>query len=213
MPYYYEMFKDNGYEVCDTYYSNHYRQVPKGFENSKHKLRYDTMVSKGYEEVRPTFSTFETHLRNIYKLLIELYKDFPTFKYIDEETFVANYKSLKYILDYDMVMLIYKENELKGFAVNVPDYGFLINHINLINLLKIMYIRRHSKKYILLYMGVARDSLGLGGAMAEMIKNQLIKNKCTSVGALIHDGKVSGGFYKELSEYKTHYVLMNKIIQ
>ena len=43
----------------------------------------------------------------------------------------------------------------------------------------------------MLYMGVDEKNLGLGSALVEIIKDELQTKNCTSIGALIHSGKVS----------------------
>ena len=47
-------------------------------------------------------------------------------------------------------------------------------------------------------MGVAPEHAGLGNALSELLKHDLQRKNCTSVTALIHDGKVTGGFYRML---------------
>ena len=57
-------------------------------------------------------------------------------------------------------------------------------------------------------MGVSPKHAVLGNARSERLKHDLQRKNCTSVTALIHDGKVTGGFYRILKTGQTDYVLM-----
>ncbi|MBQ5455178.1 MAG: hypothetical protein IIT63_05065, partial [Prevotella sp.] len=58
------------------------------------------------------------------------------------------------------------------------------------------------------YMGVAPEHAGLGNALSELLKHELQRRNASSISALIHDGKVTGGFYRVLKTDETEYVLM-----
>ena len=203
--YYLKRLKEVGFHVCERYISNKYRVPTEKDINLKYNKRLEKMIEDGYVVVIPCFWYFNRQLRDIYGLLTKLYSSFPCYKSIEENEFYSMFKGLRYILKYDMVKLVYKDGELKGFMVNIPNYGYKIRLRDI--------IKRDFKEYVLLYMGVDRDSLGVGSALAEITKRELCKRGCKSIGALIHEGKVSGSFYKELIEYRYEYVLLNKKIE
>ena len=102
----------------------------------------------------------------------------------------------------------YFVHKIVAFFINLPNYNNLLNNITLNKLVKIFKIKKNPKEYVLLYMGVDTTALGLGAALAELIKIELCNKKCTSIGALIHKGKVTNNFYNELIDNKYHYVLL-----
>lgn len=208
--YYIEQWESCGFAVSDRYYSNQYKIVEKGYYNKKYQARLKKFEEQGIEMVIPTNDSFERHLIAVYPLLVKLYSSFPGFQWISEEEFVELFTSLKYVMNYRMVRLVYAKKKLVGFFISIPNYGNLVNNINLIKLLKIMKIKKCPKEYIMLYMGVDSEYLGLGAALAEVIKTQLSENGATSIGALIHEGKVSGIYYKDLITDQYHYVLLEK---
>lgn len=212
--YYLQLFQSAGFEVCETYYSNAIR-VPKDEDESmKCRQRLQMVREQGYRIESPTKADFAAKLREIYGLLIQIYADFPMFKRIEEQEFSKLFEGLKQILDYDFVKLVYMETKLAGFFISVPNYGNLTHQsLSLRNLAKILRIKASkNKEYVLLYMGIAPTYPGLGAAMAELIKKELTKKQARSIGALIHTGKVSGNYYKELAVDKYEYVLLKKYI-
>lgn len=210
--FYKEYLEGLGFEVVERYVSNRYR-VPKETDiNKKYIKRLDTMEKDGYIFIHPTISDFNEHLSNVYELITKLYSSFPYYKPITKEKFISMFGSLKFILNFKLVYLAYKDNKLKGFMINLPNYGNLASNKSLLNLSKMLRIKNKVSDYILLYMGADNDSLGLGSALAELTKRDLCKYGFTSIGALIHEGKVSNNFYKELIEEKYEYVLMGKAV-
>ena len=165
---------------------------------------------KGYVIRNTTSKTFDIDIQNIYKLLTKVYSNFPLYKNISKDQFIKIFGPLRYVLDFEMVKVVYKDEELTGFFIAIPNYGNLLYNINLINLIKIKKIKRNCKDYILLYTGIGKEHLGLGSAMAEIIKQELSNRQCKSIGALIHEGKVTNNYYKELMIDKYEYVLLEK---
>ena len=112
-----------------------------------------------------------------------------------------------------MVKLAYKDDRLAAFVICVPNYGVhTAGKITLNDLKEILRVRRRPTEYSIPYMGVAPEHAGLGNALSELLKQDLMRKNCTSISALIHDGKVSGGFYKMLLTHRSEYVLMERVI-
>ena len=152
-------------------------------------------------------------MSDVYDSLILLYKRFPGFKFITKEQFLLLYDSLKNLLNYDYVELAYKDGIFKGFSISVPNYnGLTLGKITISKLLKILKIKKKPSEYVALYMGAERDSLGLGAAFAEIIRQKLQRDQATAISALIHDGKVTGYYHDELYIGKIEYGLYQKNI-
>ena len=212
-PYYPRLWEKCGFTVTDHYYSNHMR-VPTAADVSRKAVRrLEQFRAGGYEFRNPTFATFDTCLREIYHLLTALYSTFPGYKPITEAQFVALYGSLRYVVDFEMVKLAYKDDRLAAFVICVPNYGVhTAGKITLKDFKEILRVRRRPTEYSIPYMGVAPEHAGLGNALSELLKQDLMCKNCTSISALIHDGKVSGGFYKMLLTHRSEYVLMERVV-
>ena len=158
-------------------------------------------------------SDFEKYLKDIYPVLMEGYKDFCGFKKISEEDFIKLYSPLKMVIDPDVVFLAYKENILKGFLICLPDYGNLLCKPRTpALLLNVMSVKSKAKRYVLLYMGVEKDCLGLGSALSQMVVDKLREKKASGISALIHTGKATGGYFKDKIKTQRKYVLLEKMI-
>ena len=117
------------------------------------------------------------------------------------------------ILDPDMVFLAYKENRLKGFLICLPDYGNLLCKPRTPELLvNVMSVKSKAKRYVLLYMGVEMECLGLGSALSQLVVDKCREKKASGISALIHTGKATGGYFKDKIKTQRKYVLLEKMI-
>lgn len=211
--YYPRIWKQCGFSVTDHYYSNHMRVPTPADESKKAMLRLKQFLERGYEFRNPTFSSFDRCLRDIYHLLTALYAGFPGFQPISEKAFCALYSPLRFVADFEMVKLAYKDNELAAFVICIPNYGtHTAGRITIRDAVEILKVRRQPTEYSIPYMGVSPQHAGLGNALSELLKQDLCRKNCTSVSALIHDGKVTGGFYKMLLTHQSEYVLMERVL-
>ena len=208
-PYYPRLWERCGFAVTDHYYSNHMRAPVPSDENRKAQRRLADFLAAGYDFRTITWGTFDRCLREIYALLTRLYRTFPGYQPITEGQFLALFSPLRYVLDFDMVKLVYRAGELVAFVICVPNYGNLTSlPLTLRNLRALLRIRKAPGAYVIPYMGVAPECAGLGNALSELLRQDLERKGCPSVSALIHDGKVTGGFYKTLKVGQSDYVLM-----
>ena len=213
LPYYADFWEACGFTVSERYYSNYLRSPTPEDPSEKWEKRLQRALDKGYEIRSLERGKFDEALRDIYRMLVRLYAKFPAFKLISEEQFTALFGSLKYVVDYECVLLGYKDGELAGFFVCVPHYGTPVaGDLSLRDLPAILRIRRNCKEYVILYIGVDRKHLGLGGAFAQTIR-QIGQNKgAGSIAALIHEGNSSGVFFRELTTHTARYVLLEKAL-
>ena len=210
--YYVGLWKEFGFTVRDRYFSNK-MDIPKKEDTSmKCKLRLQMIEKKGYIMKHSSKKTFYSDIENVYELLTKVYSQFPLYKDISKTQFIKMFYHLKYILDFDMVKLVYKNQKLAGFFIAIPNYYNLLNNINLKTIVKILKIKKNPKEYVLLYTGIGHEHAGLGSAMAELIKEELVRKQCKSIAALIHEGKVTNHYYKELEINQYEYVLLEKIL-
>ncbi len=209
--YYVSLWQQCGFQISHTYESNFYRQVRPDDISSKLRNRYERMCQKGYVLRTSSFTKFDEDLIQIHKLITKTYRHFPMYTDISLKQFQSMFGYLKYVLNYSMVKLLYKEDKAVGFMICVPNFGFdSVGKLTVSKLLHILCKKNKPKEYVILYMGVDEKHLGTGSALAEDIKNELCKNGCTSIGALILEGKVTGLYYSDLFTGKSKYVLLER---
>lgn len=209
---YAEIVEKAGFEQTDVYYSNYF-SIPAASDSSmKCKARLIQFKEKGYSFISPNFLSFNKHLKNIYTLVMSCYRNFPCFSEVTFDEFQVLFGKLRYVLDFRMVKLAYFDNKLVGFFICVPDYGVLSHRsITKSSFMKMMKMKYFSDmRYVLLYLGADSNHLGVGSALAEAVKAQLVKNKAYSIGALMHDKKVTNIFYRELCFDRSSYGLFKK---
>ena len=211
--YYLKLWSNWGFRISDRYYSNQLRVPTEGDAQEKCKQRLDMMREKGYVFRTTNKKSFDKDLKDIFNLMKEVYSDFPGFKMISEEQFISLFSGLRMVLNFDMVHLAHKYDELVGFFICIPNYRNGLYDLNMLDFIKILSIKSNPSEYVMLYMGASPDHLGLGGAFAEIVREYLQENNCTSIGALIHEGNTSGVFYKNLVVDKYEYVLMEYDLQ
>ncbi len=210
LPYYKTFWENCGFEISDRYYSNIIK-VPTAKDNlEKFEYRLKTALEKGYVIKNSSFKTYKNDLKAVYLLLINAYSKFPGFKKISEEQFISLFYGLRHILVWDIVFLAYKDDKPAGFFVSIPNLGDLPYNLSFMNIIKLPFKKRNCKDFVLLYMGIGKEHLGLGGALAQTTKNYLQNHKSTGVSALIHERNFSGSFYKNLTVDTSEYVLLKK---
>ena len=213
LPYYPYLWEECGFEKSDSYVSNQLRRVAKSDIDMRYQRVYERYKKKGYEFISPSNKTFPKLLKDVYCLLMDLYADFPGYKRIDEQQFTALFGNLKAVLNYQMVRMVYKDGRLCAFCICIPNYGRLTSgKIMPIKLMRILEIKNNPSEYVVTYMGASKSTPGLGCALIQDIRNILYKNQCTSIGALIHTGKLTEKMYDDLYIDQRQYALYKKEI-
>ena len=211
--YYADLWYENGFEVIKRYSSNHYKIVENDDGCEKYAARLVEKLNGGYTIKCPDNSTFDKTLREVYSLLIELYSKFPVYKRITEEEFCRMYDHLRHILNYSMVKMAYFEGAPVGFFISVPNFGNRVyGRLGPLKMLRILLEKSKPRSYVMLYMGVDKNHLGLGKALAEAIREELKTQRVPSVGALIREGNFSKNYMNQLIDFEYEYVLLEKKI-
>ena len=208
--YYYKLLLDCGFVVQNHYTSNIYPIIDMDYYNEKFEKRYEQFLNKGYEIKSPAKKNYPYIMEKVYELIMDLYSDFPAFKYIEKKDFMDIFGSYKYILDYDMVKIAFYKEEVVGFFISVPNYANLPYKLNVRNFFKILQIKNKPDEYVMLYMGVDRRHLGLGNALSNVITMELKNKHVPSIGALVRDGKITQSYASELIRDRYEYVLLEK---
>ena len=210
-PYYTELWEQCGFTVWKRYYSFRLKKIREKEGKPKYVERVEQFLNRGYEFRNLEIRNFDKTIREIYDLLIELYSSFPGYKRISYEAFYALFHNLKLILSAKDVILIYKAGKLVAFSISVPNlYENLFGGMNLLKLMKILWIKKFPKEMVYLYMGVEPSHLGLGSVMAELIRRELYSNGRVPIKALILENKATGAYYNDLLDERMEYVLLRK---
>ncbi len=208
--YYLELFQKNGYQICEHYTSNRYKAAQYKYMNAEYEGKYKEFVQKGYRIRSLKMEEYDADMKELYRLLTMLYSDFPIYKDLSEEDFIETFKSYKSIIDPTMVKFGYKNGEIVGFFISIPNYNNRVYHLNPLNLVKILKTRKEPQDYVMLYMGVDHAHHGLGRALVYSIIQELNRSKKPSIGALARDGKVTQNYAKDMIEDVYEYVLLEK---
>ncbi len=210
--YYYNQFLESGFSVAEHYTSNLYHATNENYSNEKYETRFRTFSDNGYSIESPTAENFDSVIDEVYKMIIQLYSDFPIFKFISIEDFREIYRSYKLIMNMDMTKIAYYNGKAVGFYISIPDYANKVYHADLLHLPEIMRIKKSPKRYVMLYMGVLPEHQGLGKALVYSIIKELMANKLPSIGALAKDGKITQKYVSEEATDIYEYVLLEKTL-
>jgi hypothetical protein len=213
--YYPNLWQHVGFEMTEKYRSNFYQEISPEYESEKMSRRYNLFLKKGYQIISPKRKDWEKVSVEVFELLRQLYKDFPLYQEISATEFQTLFADLKIGLDFSMVKLAYKDDELVGFLITLPDYGNLIyRKMTPVNLFKLLRLRKKAAKYIILYLGADPKHLGLGLAMNYPLLKEVQNRQAGLVGGLIHEGTVTGSYITGMQDYTHEYCLweleMNK---
>ena len=206
--YYYDLFLANGYTVKEHYTSSLYRAIGEDYVNEKYETRYRQFLEQGYRIESPKPEDYEKILEDVYRLITELYSDFPVFKDLSWEAFRSMFMSYRSIMNMSMTKIAYYNDTVVGFYISLPDYGNKVYHLNPVNILKVLHTKKHPERYVMLYMGVDAQHRGLGKAIVYSIMKELEQNGLPSIGALARDGKVTQTYAAEDIRSVYEYVLL-----
>lgn len=210
--YYQKLWESCGFVVSDNYVSNSMRCVTKQDFDEKLNRIYKRYLERGYK-FKSLDDDFDEKLSDVYELLMDRFSEFKGYQRITKEQFISMFSSLKYIAIDEMMKFAYKDDELVGFCLALPNYGFdSLGSITPKKLLGILKTKYFPREYVILYAGAHKKTPGLGAALMHAIRNELYENQCTSIAALIHEGNMPGQVYTMLHTGQFKYVLMSKDI-
>ena len=215
LKYYFNMFKDNKYKVCDHYVSNYFDKVNYKYSNEKYNKHYEEFTKLGYEIVKPKVKDFDKCIEEIYKMIMKLYSDFPTFKKIDKKDFIELFSSYKKIINMSMVRMAYFKGKAVGFFISIPNYYNRVYQVSWkepLHILHILFEKVFPRGYVMLYMGAMPEHQGLGKAIVYEINEELKRQKKPGIGALMRDGKITQTYSQDIVNLQYEYVLLEKKI-
>ena len=204
--YYPQLWQGAGFKIIETYVSNYYRAPDTSYQSDKLLDRYRSFVFDQVRIIHPQPQKWQLYFTDIYYLLSELYADFPFYYPIRKEEFMDLFMPLAKVIHWDKITLAYYYNRLVGFMITIPDYGLLLEQeLSLKNLYKIFKRKSKPDQFIMMYLGVSPDFLGLGSALIYPLVNQFVKEELSTISALIHQPKVTQNYQADIRTDQTHY--------
>lgn len=211
-PYYPVFFEKYGFKVTDRYVSGKVAHVTNDIYRPKGPQRLKEMQERNLEFKTLDIKNYDSQVAGMHDLAMTLFKNFATFHEISKSEFCNIFAPLKSIVNPDMVQMAYHGKKLVGFITVLPNLQNLPYRTGIFSLLKLCYLRRHPKEYVVLYMGVDKEYLGLGPAMLEIIRQKLLKTGQGAIAALVHDKKITGCYFSQYYDEEYDYVLLKKTI-
>lgn len=209
--YYPALWAACGFCVRDRYVSNHMRKALPDEIDPRLQRMSDRYIARGYTFISPTRRNFKKCLGDVYESMMALYSSFSGFKPLTKAQYMTLFSPLERVLDLKLVKLAYKDGKLGAFAIALPNYRYLTRGKRTLGKLKkIMKTKKAPDEGVILYVGADKGVGGLGGAVAQQLRNALFEADCSSIGALIKEGNVTGEMYDYLQIDRFHYVLLSK---
>ena len=211
--YYYDLLKQVEFGDYEKYYTNFYNRPSKKYSNVKTNKRYEYFKENNYElRTLEDFENKDDVNSVLYDMIIELYKNFPIFKWISKEDYIIYLGNHYKICDYKMQKLFYYNGEPVAFCVTFPNYSNLFVRNTKLAKLQILRRKFKSKQYIITYMGVREQHAGLGLAMVDQVIEDIKEKNAYPIGALMKRGKATAKYIKEEIIKQNEYVLLCKKI-
>ena len=184
LPYYEKLWTTAGFTEIEQYVT----QVYLDRTSFQHRNLEEVL---GYQFVSPSFKTWDEHVDQIYYLISKLYASFPAYKPISLTAFQHMFTNLKYVADFKFIKLAYTTPtdgtapQLVGFMITFPDYqNLLTKKITPLVLAKLLWRRLTTKRYLLMYLGVEPEHLGVGRLLINNSKNEIGNRQAEGLGAL-----------------------------
>ena len=111
-------------------------------------------------------------------------------------------------MNMSMTKIAFFGDKAVGFYISIPDYSNAVYHANILRLPEIMKTKKAPNRYVMLYMGVLPEHRGLGRALIYSVMQELSRNGCPSIGALMRDGKLTQHYALEIVTEVYEYVLL-----
>ena len=207
--YYYEMFKNNGYEVIEHYTSNIYDKNNTTYNIEDYEESYNKIIKSGYKIVKPRIiEEFDKCLEDIYYLIRESYSKSPVFKELEKDDFIGLFKAYEKIINLNMIRLAYYKDKVVGFCISIPNYGNKIYNSNFIDKISNMWTKNMPKEYIVQYLEDSDEHQGLSKAISYSIAEELKKTNVTGISAIVKDDNT-----KTNNDNQYEYVLLERKIK
>lgn len=208
--YYKEFFVTNGYAVRDHYVSTLYNSFLPKKRYKEFSDKHREFVHKDYQIIGIDKENFDTSMRHIYTMVMNLYADFPIFHHIEFDVFKALFAPMKYISVPQFSKIAYHNGRPAGFLFTLPDYQNLLYDLSALNKLRVGLRRIRAPRYVMLYMGVLPEHHGLARALIKSTLPNLYLRLSPLIGALIHDGKPTRSYAEESIKDTFEYELFEK---
>jgi hypothetical protein len=141
-PYYYQHFKNYGFEVMYEQLTNHL-DINKPFPERFTKIAEWVSKKEGYVFKPLDVKNFDQFARDFMEIYNDGWKDFPNFNPIKLVTVKESFEQMKLIMDPKLIWFAYVHGEPASFVVMLPDANLMIKSLkgklDLIGKVKFLY--------------------------------------------------------------------------
>ncbi|MCL2423422.1 MAG: hypothetical protein FWD11_05935 [Micrococcales bacterium] len=200
------LWTDAGWQVTQRYSSTFFRVPSPDYAVERYDDRWAAAKARGYRVEPLDPRRWDEVLGKVHGLVMRLYADMPYFHPLSAEQFAAMFGGLRLIAPADLTTLVWRDDDLAGFTIVLPDYGDLPNRrLGPATLGRILWTRGHHHRVVAAYMGAAEP--GLGSAMAVRVIEQACRGQLQMIGSLIAEGTPSELYSTEMVADRRHYAL------
>ncbi len=200
------LWADAGWQVAQRYSSTFYRVPPADYTVPRYEERLASATAGGYRVEPLDPRQWDEVLGQVHALVMRLYADMPYFHPLTVAQFTTMFSGLRQIAPAGLTTLVWRDTDLAGFSIVLPDYGDLPNRrLTPVTLGRVLWTRRHHRRVVAAYMGATEP--GLGSAMAVRLIDQARRHRWQVVGSLIAEGTPSQLFAPDMVADRRQYAL------
>jgi len=210
-PYYPHLWADAGWEVAHRYVSVMNMAPPADFHDPILERRLARAVQRGYRLAPLDLRQWDVVFPQIHELFTRLYARLPLFHGLSLDAFTTVFGSLRRVVHPDLITLAWRDDELAGFFIALPDFGDLtLRRLTPANLAKILWRKGHFERIVAAYLGVTEP--GLGPALSARLVEQARQRGVGIVSSLINEGVPTSAYAPGLALDQRHYVLWRQAL-
>jgi len=204
--YYPHLWANAGWEIAHRYVSIFHRAPSAEFPDPLLPKSLARALDRGYRLLPLDMARWDEVFPRVHLLLTRLYARMPLFHPLPLDTFTAVFQGLRRIINPDLVTLAWRDDELVGFSIVLPDYADLPHRrLTPVTLARILWRRSHYRRVVAAYMGATDRGLGpaLGGRLLEQARRQGVGG----VSSLVGEGIPTSTYAEEFAVERRQYVL------
>ncbi|MXV50226.1 GNAT family N-acetyltransferase [Pedobacter sp. HMF7647] len=182
-PYYYQFFKDYGFETLYEQITNHL-DVNKPFPERFTKIAEWVAKKPGYEFKHLDVKQIDKFADDFMEIYNDAWKDFQSFVPINKKTIRESFEKMKIIMDEKLIWFAYVNGQPASFVIILPDANQIIKplkgKLGIIEKLKFLYYRwKGVSRMRAIVMGTKQDfqKHGLESAMFIKLKEYVLPLK------------------------------------
>jgi len=143
-PYYQAFFENYGFKTLYSQITNHL-QVYKPFPERFYKIANWVAKKPGYRFTHLKVKEIDKFAADFMEIYNDAWKDFENFVPITRETITESFKKMKALMDDNLILFAYVNDEPASFLIVLPDANLMLKplngKLNLLGKLRFLYYR------------------------------------------------------------------------